>query len=661
MVPYRTDGIESSAAARKLIDLDSAAPGNFSRSIFSFLLPLIEKVFSIDAVNQHYVQYYDKIRTCKDPRQAFETVLDVIEVKYAIDPMDLEKIPPEGALVVVANHPFGGIEGVILAAILMKVRSDVKVLGNYLLKRVAGIDDSIISVDPFKGRHAAAANLKGLKESIRWVKRGGALLTFPSGEVSSFRFSQRRVVDPVWSPHVGGIIRRTGAAVLPIYWPGKNSPVFQILGILHPLIRTAMLPRELMNKKGKEIVPLVGNVIPSRRLKRFDSDEAVINYLRLSNYFLKNREDDRRGFSSQTIIPGITEKTKKAVIDPVAVEDLEKDVRRLPADQRLVVSGDLAVYIAQSSQLPNLINEIGRLREITFRQVDEGTGNEIDLDRFDSYYHHLFLWNHAKRELIGAYRLGLTDEIIDRYGPQGLYTNQLFRFKPEFMRYLSTAIELGRSFIRAEYQRKLNSLMLLWRGVGKFLIQHPHYNVLFGPVSISQNYHSVSRNLIVKFLQANRFDNALSRFVIPRRPYRASKIEDIDPQVFQSSLQDVDDISVLVSEIEKDGKGIPILLRHYLKLNGQLISFNLDTSFSNVVDGLLLVDVPHNDPKLLKRWLGKDGCRLIRRTHGLLDESDPANEAPAVVSGQPKENGVSARNTNLTRMFHGFESFIPLF
>ena len=640
-----TGGTDSSTAARKLIDLDSAVAKNFSRSIFSLLLPLIEKLFSIDEVNQQYAQYYEKIVTCKDPRLAFERVLDFVKVKYSIDQMDLEKIPSEGPLVVVANHPFGGIEGVILAAILMKIRSDVKVLGNYLLKRVAGIDDSIISVDPFEGSQAATANLKGLKESIRWVKNGGTLLTFPAGEVASFRLRQRRVVDPAWSPHVGGIIRRTGAAALPIYLPGKNSSVFQILGILHPMLRTAMLPRELMNKKGHEIVPLVGNVIPSRRLKRFDSDEDVVNYLRLSTYFLKNREDDRRGFSTQTIIPGVAHMTKKAVIDPVAVEDLEKDVQRLPADQRLVVSGDLAVYIAQSSQLPNLINEIGRLREITFRQVDEGTGNAIDLDQFDSYYHHLFLWNHAKRELIGAYRLGLTDEIIERYGPRGLYTNQLFRFKPEFIRYLSTAIELGRSFIRAEYQRKLNSLMLIWKGVGRFLIQHPHYNVLFGPVSISQNYHSVSRNLIVKFLQANRFDNDLSRFVTPRRPYRASKIEDIDPQAFQSSLQDIDDISVLISEIEKDGKGIPILLRHYLKLNGQLISFNLDTSFSNVVDGLLLVEVPHNDPKLIKRWLGKDGYRLIMRTHGLLDENDPAKEAPALVSGQPEDDLVSARKT----------------
>ena len=645
MIPQSTDRIKSSTAACKLIDLGTAARGNFSRSILSFLLPSIEKLFSIDTVNQHYAQYYEKIVNCKDPRLAFETVLEVVKVKYAIDPMDLEKIPPEGPLVVVANHPFGGIEGVILAAILMKIRSDVKVLGNYLLKRVAGIDESIISVDPFEGKHAAAANLKGLKETIRWVKKGGALLTFPSGEVSSFHFRKRRVVDPAWSPHVGGIVRRTGASVLPIYLPGKNSPVFQMLGILHPRLRTAMLPRELMNKKGRRIVPLVGNVIPSRRLKRFDSDEAVINYLRLSTYFLKNRENDRRGVSTQTMIPGIVEKPKKAVIEPVAVEELEKDVRRLPADQRLVVSGDLAVYIAQSSQLPNLINEIGRLREITFRQVDEGTGNEIDLDRFDSYYHHLFLWNHARRELIGAYRLGLTDEIFKRYGSKGLYTNQLFHFKPELIRYLSTAIEFGRSFIRAEYQRKLNSLILLWRGVGRFLTQRPHYNILFGPVSISQNYHSVSRNLIVKFLQANRFDNALSRFVIPRRPYRASKIEDIDPQAFQSSLQDIDDLSVLVSEIEKDGKGIPILLRHYLKLNGQLISFNLDTSFSNVVDGLLLVDVPHNDPKLLKRWLGKEGYRLIMRTHGLLDESEPQNDEPAMVSGQPDENTATVRNT----------------
>ena len=636
-IAQQTRGVDSPEGARKLIDLGTAMQGAFGLSITSLILPPIEKIFSLDLVNRYYAQYYEKVRTCKDPKQAFQAVLDTVDVKYTIDPMDREKIPPEGPLVVVANHPFGGIEGVILAVVLMKIRPDVKVMGNYLLNQVAGIGEAIFAVDPFEGSHAIAANLKALKESIRWVKSGGALLTFPAGEVSSFHLKHRRVVDPTWSAHVGGIIRRTGASVLPIYFPGTNSLFFQMLGMLHPRVRTAMLPRELMNKMGREIDLYVGKVIPSRKLKRFNSDAAAINYLRLNTYFLKNREDHRKGGLTRTIAPGSGGKPKQAIIDPVAPDVLTQDVQRLPTDQRLVVSGDLAVYIARPEQIPSLINEIGRLREFTFRQVEEGTGNAFDLDRFDSYYRHLFLWNNARQELIGAYRLGLTDEILKRYGPQGLYTNQLFRFKPEFIHHLSTAMEMGRSFIRPEYQRKLNSLMLLWRGIGKFLVQHPHYNIMFGPVSISQNYHTVSRNLIVKFLKANSFNASLSRFVSPRRPYKARKIAEIDPSAFQSSLRDIDDISVLISEIEKDGKGIPILLRQYLKLNGQLISFNLDKSFSNVVDGLLLVDVPHIDLKLLKRWMGQKGCERYAQTQRLPGKCNSTESEPAPDPDRPGE------------------------
>jgi hypothetical protein len=312
------------------------------------------------------------------------------------------------------------------------------------------------------------------------------------------------------------------------------------------------------------------------------------------------------------------------------------DHRDLPPQaQQLIFSGDFSVYMARASQIPNILNEIGRLREITFRDACEGTGKPVDLDRFDDYYRHLFLWNHASDELVGAYRLGLSDAIMRVYGVQGLYTNQLFRYKPALLEQLNRSVEFGRSFIRPEYQKKFNSLMLLWKGIVAFIAHNPQYNILFGPVSISKDYHTVSRNLIVRFLLVKRFDDTLARFVSPRKPFRTREFQGSTRRLLHTAVNDLDDISLLISEIERDGKGIPVLLRQYLKLNGSLISFNLDREFSDVVDGLLMVDLRKTDPRLLKRFMGKEGVKRFTAVHGPLAD-------PAEARHHPKQTGQKA-------------------
>ena len=217
----------------KLIDLSVAAKNPISRFLLHLLDSSLDKALSLKALNRVYAKYYEKTLHCKDPNKIFHLGLDALDVTYSVSETDLQKIPGKGSLVVVANHPFGALEGVILGAVLLKVRPDLKILGNYLLKHIVGIRDTIISVDPFDTKHSAASNLKGLKEAIRWVKGGGLLATFPAGEVSSLKLTQGRVVDPVWSSHIGGIIRRSKATALPVYFPGRNSVVFQMLGLLH--------------------------------------------------------------------------------------------------------------------------------------------------------------------------------------------------------------------------------------------------------------------------------------------------------------------------------------------------------------------------------------------------------------------------------------------
>jgi putative hemolysin len=619
------------AQPSKLVDVAQMAHTPPANAALSMLQRPLEKLLQLDIINELYATHYKKVGDYQEQRQIFQLCLDILKVRAETSPADVKKIPANGSLVVVCNHPFGGLEGVVLGALLLQVRPDLKIMGNYLLKRIAGIRDSIIAVDPFQGPNAARVNMRGLKEALNHVKSGGLLQVFPAGEVASFNLVERRVVDPPWSPHVAGIIRRTRASVLPVYFPGNNSLLFQLLGLVHPLLRTAMLPRELVNKRDSRVSLCIGKAIPWRKLQRFETDQALIEFLRFNTFFLKNRQDTKNR-RLKVVVPLVKNefRAKMPIVPATASVLLERDVHSLPVRQRLVENGDLAVYIAESPQIPNLLNEIGRLREITFREVQEGTGKSIDLDEFDAYYRHLFLWNHRQRELVGAYRLGLTDQILRRYGPSGLYTNQLFRYKPELLPRLQHSIEFGRSFIRAEYQRKFNSLTMIWRGIGELVSQNPQYNLLFGPVSISKDYQRLSRNLMIRFLKTNRFDFLLSRLVSPRKPYRSRRIRGISQHILQTSFSDIDDISLLISEIEKDGKGIPILLRHYLKLNGQLISFNVDNAFSGVVDGLLMVDLTQTEEKLLRRFMGNKGYAIFKRYHSQRPKIGPdAGQMPA--------------------------------
>lgn len=255
-----------------------------------------------------------------------------------------------------------------------------------------------------------------------------------------------------------------------------------------------------------------------------------------------------------------------------------------------------------------MLREIGRLREVTFRAAGEGTGREIDLDRFDAHYLHLFVWNATTRRVIGAYRMGQTDVLLDRFGVNGLYTSTLFRYSAKLMRQIDPALELGRSFVALEYQRDYSPLLLLWKGIGRFVTLHPRYRHLFGAVSISDEYQSTTRQLLMSFLRAHNFDHELAAHVRPKHPPRELRGFEAEVPNAAAVVSDLADVEELIGEIESDGRGVPVLLRQYLKLNARMLGFNVDSTFGDVLDGLVLVDLMRLEPPLLKRYLGRDGA-----------------------------------------------------
>lgn len=542
-----------------------------------------------------------------------DAALEVLEVALRADPDDLARVPAGGGLIVVANHPYGGLEGLALASLLSRVRdggaANVKLMGNYLLEVFEGLRPQLIPVDPFAG---SPRNASGLREAVRHVSGGGCLVVFPAGEVSSLHLRELRVVDPPWQRGVGLLIRRTRATVLPVYIPGGNGALFHAAGLLHPRLRTALLPRATLARRGRAMHIRIGRPLPARKLAELaksDTDDALMEQLRARTYLLGHRP-----LSAEATPPGPD--TAADVIGETSPDALELEVNGLPNESALVRGEEFEAYVARPRQIPSVLREIGRLREITFRAVGEGTGKPLDLDDFDQHYLHLFVYHRPARKIVGAYRLGRVDLILRAKGKRGLYTSTLFDYPESLLTRLAgkdgSALEMGRSFVRQEYQRSHHPLLMLWRGIGVFCCRNPRYHTLFGPVSISAAYATVSRTLMVSFLSMTGFRGDGAELVRPRSPYRVPRAgpgalnrrgEWLDAAWLAGLVRDVDQLSEVVREVEPDAKGVPVLLGQYLKLGARVLAFNVDHDFGGCVDALVTVDLRRTDDKLLRRYM----------------------------------------------------------
>jgi len=547
-----------------------------------------------------------------------EALLAEMKVQLKVQPADLERIPTKGPLVAIANHPFGVLDGAALAVLLSRVRPDVKILTNSLLEGIPELHEHCIFVDPFQTASSVDKNIKPLKQALDWLRHSGALAVFPAGEVSQWNVRQGQVTDPVWNTVAARLVRKTGASALPVYFCGRNSVTFQLLGLINPKLRTLFLLQEFLQQKEKDVQVRIGNAIPSELIANLDNDEEATEYLRLRTYLLSYR--GKKPISLPTKMrAALPRKAQEPIAAETPAQFIINDIAALPADRLLVENADFAVYAARASELPHALDELGRLREVTFRAAGEGTGRSADLDHFDSYYWHLLLWSKEKRELAGAYRAGNTDEIIRAHGIKGLYTNTVFRYDEQLFLKIGSALELGRSFVRCEYQRQYAPLLLLWKGIARFVAAYPETPVLFGAVSISNEYSSLSREMIVRYFEQreNEEGREFADLIQPRTPFRAPKLRRWDCGAICGALRDLEELAEPISDVEEDGKGLPVLIKQYAKVGGRLVGFNLDRKFSDVVDGLVIVDLRQTEPSVLERYMGKEGYAGFRRFHHL--------------------------------------------
>jgi putative hemolysin len=546
-------------------------------------------------------------RRFPDPYAVASLSLRVLRVTVDLPSADAAHIPSTGAVIITANHPFGGLDGLIAIAAIGRRRRDLRILANPELTGIDGIGSIVIPVDPFGGSGATRANSSGLRQALRWLEGGGALLMFPAGEVSNLQLRSLAVVDRPWSATAARLSRLSGAPVVPMHFAGSNSALFQIAGMVHPNLRTLLLPHELANKVGARVRVRVGETLSAAKLAAQGSDEQIAAHLRLTTYLLGGSANEARagvrpagGRALEPLAPAVV---------PAYIAD---EIAALPDDMRLVTAGRLTVYCAPAARIPWTLRELGRLRELTFRAAGEGTGRAADIDLFDDYYEHLFAWNAERQEIVGAYRIGRTDIITRRLGQRGLYTSTLFEYNELFLKFLGPALELGRSFVRAEYQRGFTSLMLLWKGIGEYVGRHPEYCKLIGPVSISNDYRPLSREVLVGFLRERRLNLLAPTLVRPKRPFRG--------RFSLKSLSggyswDLEALSALVAGLEPDGKGTPVLLRQYLKLGGRVLGFNIDSEFGDALDCLILVDLRKTEPRVLRKYMSDAAWQRFAGRH----------------------------------------------
>lgn len=534
--------------------------------------------------------------------------LQRLGVRYELPPPELARVPPSGGVIIVANHPFGGIDGLIAIDALTSRRPDLKLLANGVLGRLQPLRDVVLPVDTLGTD--SRINAQSVREALRHVAGGGALFTFPAGEVAHLRWGRLGITDPPWTRAASRLMRLADVPVVPMHFAGRNSIRFQLLGLVHPLLRTLLLPRELLNKSGTRVAVRVGIPVRALRLSKLDAPEAIAAHLRASIQLLANSAPAEPAAAINPIgaAPRDDASPLAVAIDAARIAN---ELAAVPPRQRLVVSGAMEVYCASAAQVPWTLQEIGRLRERTFRAVGEGTGRAADLDLYDDYYDHLFIWHSEKREIVAAYRLGRSDVIRKRFGARGLYLASLFEFREPFFTLLGPSLELGRSFVRPEYQRSYAPLLLLWKGISEYIGRYPAYARLIGAASVSNRYDPVSRALLVEALRAWRSEPLLASLVSPRRPFKPSF--SLRSLFGEAGLDaDMDALASLIEDREPDGKGVPVLLRHYLKLGARTIGFNVDADFCNALDCLIVLDLRRVPVTTLQKYMSAAALEQFR-------------------------------------------------
>ncbi|WP_165725769.1 GNAT family N-acyltransferase [Pseudoalteromonas sp. SA25] len=553
--------------------------------ILKVAAPLLDSLLGINKLRDIYLS---NNLSGLDKQEFSEKLLNVLGINVLGAQSVINKIPKQGPCIVVCNHPYGMIEGVIIAKLLTHYRSDTKVMANVGLKIFTEIKDYFIFANPLKPK--AAINTSAIKQCFKHVNNDGLLVVFPAGRVSFFQSKKQRVTDGQWNRLAAQLALKTQAPLLPVFISGQNSPMFYNLGRIYYRFRLLMLIRELLKIQKRSINLGAGNLLTPKLLNKFEKTDDINDIARLLCYsnderFVTPWQEDAQSMQLKAIMQDV-DKTK-----------MTSELASLPSEQHLLDFKSYSVYYGYQDQIPNCVAEITRLREITFRTLNEGSGEPCDTDKFDASYMHLFIFDHKNEEIIGAYRIGQTDLLQKNSDVSALYLSQMFNFEPSFINQQQPCLEMGRSFIVQKHQGSYHGLLLLFKGIGAFMAQNPRYRTLYGTVSLSKLYDPRSVAIIDHAMVNNK------QGVSANTPFN-NKIHPEFEDFISDHTLNIDHVSTLVMGIEEDKKDIPILLKQYHKLGAQFHCMGIDSNFNHTPGLLLSVHLPSAPEKLLKLYLG---------------------------------------------------------
>jgi len=550
------------------------------KPIISPLFYAIKKI-----IHQNDINSFLKQHQYSGPFVFTEAVLDYFQFSYKFSSNQIENIPPSGRIVIIANHPLGALDALSLIHMVRRVRSDIKVLANDMLAEIEQLHSILVGVDSF----GTGVNRESVREIHQVLKNEEALIIFPSGEVSRAR--PNGVKDTRWHKGFLKFAEKNSSPILPIHINAKNSALFYTISTLNKSISSFLLPHEMFKQKNGSLDFTIGEIIPH---KSFANSPLHINIqVKLFRKHLYRIAKDKKPIFL----------TEKSIAHPENRQILKKELQS--SAKRLGETADgKEIYLYEYSKGSVVLQEISRLREFTFRKVEEGTGKKRDKDAYDYYYKHIVLWDDKELEIAGAYRIAESNFVYNNYDKEGFYTHSLFAFDDKFEPYLSNSIELGRSFVQPKYWGS-RALDYLWQGIGAYLYQHPHIKYMFGAVSLSSSIPKSAQELIVYY-----YDK-----------YYGQKHELLDPRnrfsIATNSLKELSDIfdgnnvkeefRVLKEQLNYYGVTVPTLYKQYTDLceDGGLsfMGYNIDKEFGNCIDSFILVDVDKIKEKKRNRYI----------------------------------------------------------
>ena len=554
----------------------------------------VMKLVKLDGVNK----LYDKLKNTEG-KVFFDQFLKELGVGYIAYEEDLAKIPKTGPFILVANHPLGAVDGILMCKILTEIRPDFKIMGNFLLQKIEPMKDYVIPVNPFEERKEAYSSIGGMRDTLKHLQEGGCIGIFPAGEVSNKNNEIGEVLDKEWELAALKLIKKAKVPVVPMYFHAKNSRIFYNVAKIHPDLQTLMLPSEMLKKRDKPIRIRIGKPVSAKVIEDCDDAKELGEFLRKKVYMMRSYYERRKSITELFKLSNLPikfplrqeEQVVQNIIDETPVEDLLKDINNLKTkDKQLFTNGNYEVYFTEYDLIPSLMREIGRQRELTFREVGEGTNLPFDLDKYDQHYHHLILWDSAAQKIAGAYRMALGAQVMKKHGIDGFYISSLFEVDQELRPFFRKVIEMGRAYITSEYQQKPLPLFLLWRGIVHVCLRNPEHKFLMGGVSISNRFSDFSKSLMIEFMRSNYYDSVVAQYVHPKNDYKV-RLREKDKNLFFEGLDnDLNKFDKLIDDFETQMR-LPVLIKKYIKQNAKVIAFNVDPNFNDAIDGLMYIRI----------------------------------------------------------------------